>query len=56
MSTGRPEFIPALSADANLPRRTVACEVGLRSAFAFPVQTGDRCLAVLGVECSAHKL
>ena len=47
MSTGRPEFIPELSADANLPRRTVACDVGLRSAFAFPVQTGDRCLAVL---------
>src|SRR4051794_7996730 len=47
MSSGRPEFIPELSADVNLPRRTVACEVGLRSAFAFPVQTGDRCLAVL---------
>jgi PAS domain S-box-containing protein/diguanylate cyclase (GGDEF)-like protein len=47
MSTGRPEFIPELSDDANLPRRTIACEVGLRSAFAFPVQTGERCLAVL---------
>ena len=47
MSTGRPETILELSAGANLPRRKVACEVGLRSAFAFPVQTGDRCLAVL---------
>src|SRR4051812_12051775 len=47
MVTGRPETILELSADPNLPRRTVACEVGLRSAFAFPVQSGDRCLAVL---------
>jgi PAS domain S-box-containing protein/diguanylate cyclase (GGDEF)-like protein len=47
MSTGRPETILDLSADANLPRRAAAVQVGLRSAFAFPVQTGDRCLAVL---------
>src|SRR5215217_5578683 len=47
MMTGRPETVVELSADPNLPRRAAALGVGLRSAFAFPVQTADRCLAVL---------
>src|SRR3954471_15900258 len=54
MSTGRPETILELFADPNLPRRTIACEVGLRSAFAFPVHSGDRCLAVLEFFSPVH--
>src|SRR5262245_40873642 len=47
MATGRPEVIVELSVDPNLPRRTAALEAGLRSGFAFPVQIGETCLAVL---------
>jgi PAS domain S-box-containing protein/diguanylate cyclase (GGDEF)-like protein len=47
MSGARAEVILELAADTNLPRRSTAVKVGLRSAFAFPVETGGRCLAVL---------
>ncbi len=47
MATGRPAAIRDLAADVNLPRRDAALEAGLRSAFAVPVETAERCIAVL---------
>lgn len=45
--TGRPSWIHPLTADPNYPRKQAAVASGLISAFAFPVLSGDRVVAVL---------
>src|ERR1700754_478622 len=49
LESGRPAALPELSAALTLPRRAAALECGLRSAFAIPVESGGRPIAVL--EC-----
>lgn len=44
---GRPAWIRDLAGDPNFPRAEAALAAGLRAAFAFPVVTGDRVVAVI---------
>jgi PAS domain S-box-containing protein len=43
----QPAWIPQLSRDQNFPRLALACELGLRSAFACPVVIDDRTTGVV---------
>lgn len=47
VAQGRPCLISDLGADDNFPRTEIARQEGLVSAFAFPVLSGERVLAVL---------
>jgi PAS domain S-box-containing protein len=47
MSSGEPEWIADLWADANFPRINAAREVGLRAGFGLPVKLGPVTVAVL---------
>jgi PAS domain S-box-containing protein len=47
MSSGQPAWITHLSTDPNFPRREVALQVGLSSAFAFPIAVGPEVVGVL---------
>lgn len=49
----RPAFITDLDRDANFPRAAAARQDGLRSAFAFPIVSGTRVVAVLEFYCNA---
>lgn len=44
---GEPALIGDLAEDPNFPRQSAARRAGLASAFAFPVMSGDRVVAVL---------
>lgn len=44
---GHPAWIADLEADPNFPRVDAAMAAGLRAAFAFPVMSGDRVVAVI---------
>jgi serine phosphatase RsbU (regulator of sigma subunit)/PAS domain-containing protein len=46
-ASGEPLWIPDLAADANFPRAPQAGEVGLRTAFAFPLRDEGRVLGVI---------
>jgi signal transduction histidine kinase len=46
-ATGKPIWIPDVLADPAFRRAPMAEKVGLRSAFAFPVQKGDRTYGVM---------
>ena len=45
--SGRPHWMRSLADTQHFPRAAVAAEAGLKSAFAFPVVSGHRVLAVL---------
>jgi len=47
LESGKPEWIIDVTKDPNFPRARVAEEVGLRSAFAFPVMAGNELVAVI---------
>jgi len=47
LASGAPVWINDVTEDANFPRAALACEAGLRGAFAFPVVAGSEVLAVL---------
>lgn len=47
VATGHPHWLSDLSVADNFPRAALAGEVGLNSAFAFPVLVGDRVEAVM---------
>lgn len=44
--SGEPSWITELEKDANFPRLQVASQVGLRSAFAFPILLGSEVIGV----------
>jgi PAS domain S-box-containing protein len=49
------EWIPDLAGDDNFPRATAALEVGLRSAFAFPLIAGSRLVGVIELFSTARR-
>lgn len=46
-ATGRPAAIEDLARDPNFPRRRAAAQAGLRSGFAFPIQSGESTVGVI---------
>lgn len=46
-ASGQPECIRDIELDDNFPRADAALASGIRAAFAFPVLTHDRCVAVI---------
>ena len=46
-SSGRPAFIPDVVHDPNFPRAAAAAEIGLHSAFGFPIVLGEDVLGVM---------
>jgi PAS domain S-box-containing protein len=46
-ASGKPEWITAIQMDTNFPRAPFAAEVGLKSAFAIPIEVGHQTLGVL---------
>jgi signal transduction histidine kinase/DNA-binding response OmpR family regulator len=47
LQSGRPAWITDVTKDKNFPRASVAMEVGVKGAFAFPVLVGTEVVAVL---------
>jgi signal transduction histidine kinase/DNA-binding response OmpR family regulator/PAS domain-containing protein len=47
LQSGRPEWITDVTKDKNFPRASIAREVGVKGAFAFPVLVGTEVVAVL---------
>ncbi len=47
LATGRPAWIPDVTRDGNFPRARLVRDLGLRSAFGFPVRVGSEILAVM---------
>ena len=46
-SSGRPAFIPDVLHDPNFPRAAAAAQIGLHSAFGFPITLGEDVLGVM---------
>jgi signal transduction histidine kinase/integral membrane sensor domain MASE1/ActR/RegA family two-component response regulator len=46
-ASGRPAWIPDVTADANFPRATAAIKDRLRGAFAFPIRIGNEVVGVM---------
>src|SRR6202035_2596493 len=46
-STARPAWIKDVTADPNCVRHSAASQVGIKSAFAFPVLSGTKVVAVM---------
>ena len=46
-ASGKPAWIPDVTADANFPRAAFAAEAGLRGAFGFPILLGDEVVGVM---------
>jgi PAS domain S-box-containing protein len=47
LATGQPAWIVDLREDGNFPRAAACPQIGLRSAFAFPIKVAGQCVAVL---------
>ncbi len=47
LSSGEPAWIPDVQEDENFPRAKLAEDIGVRGAFAFPVQVGSHTVGVL---------
>lgn len=47
LESGEPAWIVDVSMDPNFPRAKLAKEIGMHGAFAFPVLTGDKVVAIL---------
>ena len=47
LESGKPAWITDVTQDPNFPRAKLAEDIGVRSAFAFPVLAGDEVVAVL---------
>jgi PAS domain S-box-containing protein len=45
--SGKPAWIPDVTADSNFPRAPFAADAGLRGAFGFPILLGDEVVGVM---------
>jgi PAS domain S-box-containing protein len=50
----QPVWISQLNQNSNFPRAALASQVGLQSAFAFPIQLGDEILGA--IECFSNRI